>query len=324
MPLSGAPVVVLRRAGRVLVGHVAVGNGVAGVAQRRCEDPARSYTDVVVGAGAPVHGSSGAGLVCIALDAGGQVLVPRALEGAGRAQDVPAALNEAGRGRRDVRVHPGALLAVDGSGAIVVEVGEDGSVAARDAEVAEVAEVADVAEVSADRPIATDDPSAALLQLLFSRLRQVEPKPQEGAAPVAGLAAVLTADQPPSLHIALGPPSCSVFVRHWPGLEVGPDEAATPEGAPLARLAAAVAQTTGTDPELRRTARQRLDRAEAEALREGEAAERMAIRMDAATDDWGAAVRRLVAQSYAVGLAKQALEELAVPAPPGSKPGPRL
>jgi hypothetical protein len=318
MPLSGAPVVLLRRAGRVLVGHVAVGNGVAGVMQRRGEDPSRSHTDVVVGAGLPLHGGNAAGLVCIALDAGGQALVPPALEGAGRAPEVAVALDRARLAGHDVMVHPGTLLAVDSAAAVVVEVREDGSVAARDA---------GIADTPGDERLGPDDPAApvpASVELLVARLRQVEPKPQEGAAPVAALAAVLTDGEPPRLHLALGPPSCAVFIRHWPGLEVVPDETATPEGAPLARLAAAVAQTTGTDPDLRRTARERLDRAEAEALREGEAAERMAARMDADTDDRGAAVRRLVAQSHAVGLAKQALEELAVPAPPGSKPGPRL
>jgi hypothetical protein len=97
-------------------------------------------------------------------------------------------------------------------------------------------------------------------------------------------------------------------------MELIPEVSASPEGAPLARLAAAVAQATSTDAELRHAARVRLDRAEAEALREGEAAERMAALMDGHTDDRGAAVRRLVAQSHAAELAGAALQELAVPA----------
>ena len=298
--------------GGVVVGHVAVGNGVAGLVQRRFEDASRSYTAAVVGGGAPVHGGNAAGLVCIAIDGGGQGLVPVALGGAACAREVAAALDRYRMAGPDVRVHPGILLAVDGGEAVVVEMRDDGTVGARSAEVGEAEDGGD------------DMDPTARLRSLITRLRQVEPKPHEGAAPVAGLAALLSTGEPPRLCFALGPPSCAVFVRHWPGLEVGPDEAATPEGAPLARLAAAVAQLTGTDPDLRRGARERLDGAEAEALREGEAAERMAARMDADTDDRGAAVRRLVAQTYSAGLAMQALEELAVPAPPGSKPGPRL
>jgi hypothetical protein len=107
-------------------------------------------------------------------------------------------------------------------------------------------------------------------------------------------------------------------------MELVPELVASPEGAPLARLAAAVAQTTASDAELRRHARRRLDEAEAAALREGAEAERMAALMDGHTDDRGAAVRRLVAQAHAAELARRALEELAVPAPPGAGSGPRI
>jgi len=165
---------------------------------------------------------------------------------------------------------------------------------------------------------------AATLAAVLAAIRRAEPPPQPGATPAAGLIALLPRDDSPALHVALGPPSCAVFIRYWPGMELVPEVSASPEGARLARLAAAVAQTTSTDPELRRAARERLDRAEAESLHEGEAADRMAALMDEHTDDRGAAVRRLVAQSYAAELARRALEELAVPAPPGGKAGPRL
>jgi hypothetical protein len=300
MPLL-APTVLLRGVDCLLVGHVAVGNGVGGLIQRREDDPELSYTATVLG-GEPVHGGNAAGLVCAALDLPGHPLVASLLEGADSAGEAAAMLEALPvQARRTV-----TLLLAAATTALRAAVGERG-VAVEPAE-----------------PGGGEATGNADLPALLAALRAAEPPPHPGSTPAAALAAVLSRRRPPALYIALGPPSCSVFIRYWPGTELVPDVAASPEGAPLARLAAAVAQTTATDPELRRAARRRLDLAEAEALREGEAAERMAALMDEHTDDRGAAVRRLVAQSHAAELARQALEELAVPAPPGSRAGPRL
>jgi hypothetical protein len=294
-----APVVLLRGDAGLLVGHLAVGNGVGGLIQRRAGDPARSFTATVLGSGEPVHGANAGGLVCAALDAGGHSLVAAVLEGADGADEAAAML----------RTLPSAagpevmLLLADAETALLAYVGERG---------VEV-RAAEVGHAEGDGVVA-----------LITGLRAAEPPPEPGATPAAALAAVLQRQGPPAVHIALGPPCCSVFIRYWPGMELIPEVSASHEGATLARLAAAVAQTTATDPELRRKARERLDRAEAEALHEGEEAERQAALMDAHTDDRGAAVRRLVAQSHAADLARQALEELAVPAPPGSRTGPRI
>jgi hypothetical protein len=62
--------------------------------------------------------------------------------------------------------------------------------------------------------------------------------------------------------------------------------------------------------------------AEAEALAEGEEAERMARMMDAAGDDHGAEVRRALAEAHAAGLAAAALERLL--AMRGGRPGASL
>jgi len=268
------------------VGHVAVGNGVAGLVQRRGDDPSLSYTATVLGpVDEAVHGGNASGLMCAALGVGGHALVRGLLVAAHGVDEAVEWVRSREPGRS------GRLLVADALQAVVLTIGGE------------------VEEVSAEE--ADGDGLAALIL----RLRGVEPPPQEGATPAAGLAAVLTPDEPPRLHIALGPPCCAVFIRYWPGMEVTPEVSASPEGSTLARLAAAVAQTTATDPDLRSAARDRLDAAEADALREGEAAERMAALMDEHTDDRGAAVRRLVAQSYAAERALAALEELAVPAP---------
>jgi hypothetical protein len=250
-----------------------------------------------------VHGGNAAGVVCAALDGGAAThgLLTAVLA---EAASAPGAV-EVVRGLRvEQRPHAATLLVADASEAIHLAVDPGGITSSA---------------------IEAQEGGVAGVSELCVRVRRVEPKPREGATPAAGLVALLVPGEEPRLHLALGPPSCAVFIRHWPGMELVPDESAGPEGAPLARLAAAVAQATGTDAELRQRARERLDRAEAEALREGEAAEAMAARMDADTDDRGAAVRRLVAQSHAVELARQALEELAVPArPTGPGPGPAL
>jgi hypothetical protein len=289
-----SPLVVLRGEGRVLIGHLAVGNGIAGLVQRRESADAQAYTATVLGTGEPVHGGNAAGLVFAALDGGGHPLVRVLLE---RAESFDTAIRVL-QGLTVAERLPGRLLLADAAHAAVVS------------------------ETAVEEFEASAGNGA--LTTLIASIRALEPPPHEGAIPAAALAAVLTPDEPPQIHVALGPPCCSVFIRLWPGFELIPELSATPAGAPLAREAAAVAQLTSTDPALRRAARLRLDRAEAEALQEGEQAERMAARMDADTDDRGAAVRRVVAQSYAAGIAQQALDELVVPAPARPNRGPRL
>jgi hypothetical protein len=299
-----SPLVVLRDGERLLIGHIAVGNGIAGLVQRREDVGTQAYTATVLSSGEPVHGGNAAGFICAALDGGGHPLVRLLLE---RADSVDAALRVL-RGLPVPERLPGRLLLAD---------------PVRAAAVTESA----TEEVEPAAPPAAPDEALPIraLAALIAQLRGMEPPPREGAIAAAALAAVLTPDEPPRFHIALGPPSCSVFLRLFPGFELTPELSATPEGAPLAREAAAVAHLTATDPDLRRQARHRLDRAEAETLNEGEEAERMAARMDEHTDDRGAAVRRLVAQSYAAEIAQTALTELAVPAiPQGSHPDPRL
>ncbi len=302
-------VLVRRDGGGWLVGHIGTGNGVAGLVQARSEDAALSYTATVLAGHEPVHGGNAGGLVCAALDGGpaGRQLVIEVLS---RAASVEAAGEVLGALPVEQRLHEVTLLLVDAARAAI------GSVTAGGVQMAEAEGAGHPGESPAG-------PGAPLEQLaaLLARVRAIEPPPADGAAPAAGLAALLVPGEPPRLHLALGPPSCAVFIRHWPGMELVPEESAGPEGAPLARLAAAVAQLSSGDSQLRRAARDRLDAAEAEALREGEAAERMAARMDADTDDRGAAVRRLVAQSHAAELARAALEELAVPVQRAPHPG---
>lgn len=291
-----SPVVCRRDGERLVVGHVALGNGPAGAVQRRGGEGERSWTGAALGPGEPVHGANDAGFVCAALDSGGHVLVRLLLDRAATVEAARAALEGAGM-RPATRV---SLLLADAHGAEEVTLDAGGVVATR--------------TIEPERPAAEEASVAAVAAVLRAR----EPRPVEGRTPAAGLVAVLSPGEPARLYLAMGPPSRGVFIRHWPGLELIPEESAGPEGSSLAKLAAAVAGATESDAQLRAAARARLDRAEAEALAEGEAAERMAARMDADTDDRGAAVRRLVAQSHAVELAMAALRELAVPAPGGA------
>jgi hypothetical protein len=285
-----SPIVRRRGAEGLLLGHIAMGSGVAGAVQQRGTEGALSWTATVLGSGEPVHGANDAGVVCAALDRGGHVLVRWLLE---RADSVAAAAALLAGGVPNQDPLPRVILLVADAGGVMV------------------ADLTGEGEPEIE-PLAPE-PGEPELSNAIPTLRGREPAPEEGRVPAAGLVAVLERGRPPELYLALGPPCCGVFIRHWPGIELVPDETATPEGAPLARLAAAVADATTAQPDLRAAARARLDRAEAEALAEGEAAERMAARMDADTDDRGAAVRRLVAQAHAAELARAALEEVAVP-----------
>ncbi|MEA2670472.1 MAG: hypothetical protein QOG45_692 [Chloroflexota bacterium] len=110
----------------------------------------------------------------------------------------------------------------------------------------------------------------------------------------------------PALLVCLGPPAGGVFVRQWPGIPPPPPltgDADRPP--PLGSLAGALAAVPADD-----GIAAGLAAAEAQALAEGDEAERMARIMDAAGDDHGAEVRRVLAQAHAADLAATALERL--------------
>ena len=107
-----------------------------------------------------------------------------------------------------------------------------------------------------------------------------------------------------SLLVCLGPPSAGIFVRQWPGLPPPPELTGAADRPPsLGALATALAARPAQPGDA-----EALGAAEAEALTEGEEAERLARIMDAAGDDHGAEVRRALAQAHAAGLAGAALE----------------
>jgi hypothetical protein len=116
---------------------------------------------------------------------------------------------------------------------------------------------------------------------------------------------------PLTVLLGLGSAISAIPLRVWPGHIVGPPagavEAATSR---LGGLAEAVDTlvTRGTLTEA--AVREALGAAGAAALAEGDDAERQAQLMDSHGDDAGAAVRRLVAQTYAGGLAEAALRAL--------------
>jgi hypothetical protein len=130
------------------------------------------------------------------------------------------------------------------------------------------------------------------------------------------LVAIVIPGEPIATWLGLGPPVSTVLARCWPGIIQGPDASGV-EGAaaPLAlaaeAAAAAVAEGRVAPDELASA----LDRARALAVEEGILAERHARLMDAAGDDRGAAVRRLVAQAYAVDAALTALREVPAAGP---------
>ncbi|HEX6492930.1 MAG TPA: hypothetical protein VF112_05430 [Candidatus Dormibacteraeota bacterium] len=120
-------------------------------------------------------------------------------------------------------------------------------------------------------------------------------------APDAAISAIAARLDPegPTLLVCLGPPGSGVFVRQWTGLPPPPPLTAA-DGPPLLGSLAAALAAADAAPDLAAV--------EAVALAEGDDAERLARIMDAAGDDHGAEVRRVLAQSYAAGLAVEALE----------------
>jgi hypothetical protein len=126
---------------------------------------------------------------------------------------------------------------------------------------------------------------------------------------MSALVVSLAPERPPTILLSAGPPCCGVFLRYWPGVEVSPDVAADgPRGPRVARLVRQLGDAVLADPERLVEVRPALDRVEAEALSEGEAADRMATTMDRDGDDRGAEVRRAVAHGYSLELVLAALE----------------
>lgn len=139
-----------------------------------------------------------------------------------------------------------------------------------------------------------------------SRLAALDP----AATARSWLVALGDPGSPLEVWIALGPPACSVLVRCWPGLVQGPDAAGedrAPAALALATDAFCGAVAAGRIPAARVDAI--LAAAQGTAIAEGLLAERHARLMDAAGDDRGGAVRRLVAQAYAVDVALAAFRE---------------
>jgi hypothetical protein len=131
-----------------------------------------------------------------------------------------------------------------------------------------------------------------------------------GARTVSVVAARLGAVRPSATLLSPGPPCCGVFVRYWPGVEVGPDAGGTTTQPPrVAQLTSELGAIVAADPSRLAAVRRGLATAEVAALAEGAAAERMASLMDGDGDDRGAEVRRVVAQVYALDIALRAIGE---------------
>src|SRR5258708_22002673 len=134
--MASAPFVPLRARARLLVGHVAVGSGVAGLVQRRGDDPLLSYTATVLGAAdEAVHGGNASGLVCASLEVGGHPLVRRLLAAAHGVEEAVEWVRSQEVGR------PGRLLLADAGAALVVTLGgevEDASAEEANGELAEL------------------------------------------------------------------------------------------------------------------------------------------------------------------------------------------
>ncbi|TMC48186.1 MAG: hypothetical protein E6J14_12875 [Chloroflexi bacterium] len=141
---------------------------------------------------------------------------------------------------------------------------------------------------------------------LISQVRRAD----RGEAPTASaLVALLPAKAPATVLVCLGPPRWGVFMRVWPGLPLGPDGGAgEPHRCPLSILAARLAASGGEERAI--TIRGQLDEVEAEVLAEAADADRLAALMDAAGDDSGARVRRMLAEAYAIDRITAALEQL--------------
>ena len=277
----------------VFVGHSAPGQGLARIVTARQTSP-QDIALVGVGplSGGIHHGINARGLV-VGVCAGSRSttgpLVSDVLE---RARSVSEAL--------DV-----VRAAVDASTDTDVALW----LADRDqsATVTTVSDGIDVAHAPRREPVAGD--VHAMIESL--RARSVD----NPGAILSTLVAHLAADGTAAAFICLGPPACGVFVRYWPGIEVGPLVAGSPDGPPeVAAMSAALAR--GVDAGLINPSavRERLDEAEAATLAEGEDAERMARIMDAHGDRSGAEARRVVAIGYSVGIAREALGRLLGPA----------
>ena len=216
-------------------------------------------------------------------------LASRVLERAGSVSEALGLMRAALVGSTDTDV---ALWLADGDRSMTVTTVSDGI---------------DVADAPPREP-AAGDVHALIEGLRASSVN--EPRPT-----LSTLVAHLAADGIAAAFVCLGPPACGVFVRYWPGIEVGPLVAGSPDGPPeVAALSAALARGVDgglIDPS---AVRETLGEAEAATLAEGEDAERMARVMDAHGDRSGAEARRVVAIGYSVGIAREALRRLLGPA----------
>jgi len=278
--------------GGVLLGHPVRGEGLRRVVVARQGSPQEI---AVVGAG-PLrgglhHGVNARGLV-LGVRAGSVAasLASSALE---RAGSVPEALDVVADGLDGTTENDVALWLVDRDQGAMVTAGSGG-----------------VGLVRLPRPAAMPADLRALIQSL-----RVKDHSGDSPGTVSTLVAHLAADGTVAAHICLGPPRCGIFVRYWPGIEVGPAVAGSPDGPPeVAALAAALAARVDAglvDPSV---VRQALDSAEAATLAEGDEAERMARIMDDQGDHSGAAARRVVAVGHSLDIALEALRRLLGPA----------
>ena len=288
--------------GAVLAGHVAEAAGPAHVAVLRtgglslfgggCGSPAGWWSSPALAAGEPRHDAAGCAT----------------------AAGVHHGVNRCG------------LLVACAAAGPVARAGLAGAVLARAAGVEEAVELLSSAVAALDGPdrVWLAGPGGGLrLELDGGRVRRhpLPPPPpaqDEGldrlraalrrrstGGTVSAIAARLDAAGP-TLLVCLGPPTCGVFVRQWPGIPPPPPLTGggdTPP--PLGSLAAAIAAVPARD-----GIAAGLAAAEAETLAEGDEAERMARIMDTAGDDHGAEVRRALAQAYAADLAASAVERL--------------
>jgi hypothetical protein len=153
-------------------------------------------------------------------------------------------------------------------------------------------------------PPPADGSLAATLEEARARLEGLP-----GAAEARStLVAIVVPGEPIATWLGLGPPLSTVLARCWPGIIQGPDASGVDgASAPLAMAAEAAAAAVAEGRVAADALAAALDKARALAVEEGILAERHARLMDAAGDDRGAAVRRLVAQAYAVDAALGAL-----------------
>lgn len=178
---------------------------------------------------------------------------------------------------------------------------------------------------SADPPVAASVSGVVVDHPKGPVVAMLEALERAGTPASAGVGSVLVVAARPGddlqAWIALGPLVAAIPVPCWPGHPQTAEAAGTgSRPARLAEVAAAVAGAVAGGRLSREEAADALGPARAAALLEGLEAERQARIMDAAGDDRGGAVRRIVAQAFAVGAAVAALEALLAAAGPAATP----